>query len=106
MVLMVLVLWDFKQALEQLIPLTRITVQCGKAHLMSGKTHQKLEFLKPLMIFSAMQKSGMLTITPAMGGKHVVNCPFFESNHNIRTYEQNIALSSALFPYFYLTVKV
>jgi len=27
-----------------------------------------------------MQKSGMLTITPAMGGKHVVNCPFFDQS--------------------------
>lgn len=27
---------------------------------------------------AAMQQAGMITITPAMGGKHVVNCPFFE----------------------------
>jgi hypothetical protein len=28
----------------------------------------------------AMQKSGMITITPAMEGKHVVNCPFFDQS--------------------------
>src|SRR6266508_6343993 len=28
----------------------------------------------------AMKKSDMITITPAMGGKHVVNCPFFDQS--------------------------
>ncbi len=28
----------------------------------------------------AMQKAGMITITPAMEGKHVVNCPFFDQS--------------------------
>ena len=28
----------------------------------------------------AMQKSGMITITPALEGKHVVNCPFFDQS--------------------------
>jgi hypothetical protein len=25
-----------------------------------------------------MQASGLITVVPAMGGKHIVNCPFFE----------------------------
>jgi len=27
---------------------------------------------------AAMQQAGMITVTPAMGGMHVVNCPFFD----------------------------
>jgi hypothetical protein len=27
---------------------------------------------------AAMQQAGLITVVPAMGGKHVVNCPFFE----------------------------
>jgi hypothetical protein len=34
--------------------------------------------LETLDDIAAMQQAGMITITPAMGGKHVVNCPFFE----------------------------
>jgi len=25
-----------------------------------------------------MQQAGLITVTPAMGGMHVVNCPFFD----------------------------
>lgn len=32
----------------------------------------------------SMQKAGMLTITPAMEGKHVVNCPFFDQSTVIK----------------------
>jgi hypothetical protein len=34
--------------------------------------------LETLDDIAAMQQAGMITITPAMDGKHVVNCPFFE----------------------------
>jgi hypothetical protein len=34
--------------------------------------------LETLDDITAMQQAGMLTVMPAMGGKHVVNCPFFE----------------------------
>lgn len=33
--------------------------------------------LETLADISAMQQDGMITTTPAMGGMHVVNCPFF-----------------------------
>ena len=29
---------------------------------------------------TAMKQAGMITVTPAMGGKHVVNCPFFNAS--------------------------
>jgi hypothetical protein len=34
--------------------------------------------LETLDDIAAMQQAGLITITPAMDGKHVVNCPFFE----------------------------
>ena len=42
------------------------------------KDPSKAKVLETVDDILAMQKSGMLTITPAMGGKHVVNCPFFD----------------------------
>jgi hypothetical protein len=29
---------------------------------------------------AAMQQAGLITVTPAMGGMHVVNCPFFDAD--------------------------
>jgi len=40
----------------------------------------KARILETLDDIIAMQKSGIITITPAMGGKHVVNCPFFDQS--------------------------
>ncbi len=42
------------------------------------KDPSKARILETVDDILAMQKSGMLTITAAMGGKHVVNCPFFD----------------------------
>ena len=28
---------------------------------------------------AAMQQAGLITVTPAMNGMHVVNCPFFDA---------------------------
>ncbi len=42
------------------------------------KDPSKARILETVDDILAMQKSGLLTITPAMGGKHVVNCPFFD----------------------------
>jgi len=44
------------------------------------KDQSKAKILETVDDILAMQKSGMLTITPAMGGKHVVNCPFFDQS--------------------------
>ena len=44
------------------------------------KDPSKATILQNLDDVVAMQKSGMITITPAMGGKHVVNCPFFDQS--------------------------
>lgn len=58
------------------------------------KDPSKARILENLDDVVAMQKSGMITITPAMGGKHVVNCPFFDQStiveHMSKTY--NIVL--------------
>ena len=34
--------------------------------------------IKTVNDVAAMQQAGMITVTPAMGGMHVVNCPFFD----------------------------
>ncbi len=44
------------------------------------KDPSKARILENLDDVVAMQKSDMITITPAMGGKHVVNCPFFDES--------------------------
>jgi hypothetical protein len=38
----------------------------------------------------SMQKAGMITITPAMEGKHVVNCPFFDQSTAIKHMSKSI----------------
>jgi hypothetical protein len=42
------------------------------------KDPSKAKILETVGDIVTMQKSGMITISPAMGGKHVVNCPFFD----------------------------
>ena len=49
-----------------------------KISFMSWKDPSKAQILESLDDIAAMQQAGMLTVTPAMGGKHVVNCPFFD----------------------------
>lgn len=44
------------------------------------KDPSKARILETVDDILATQKSGMLTITPAMNGKHVVNCPFFDQS--------------------------
>ena len=44
------------------------------------KDPSKARILGTIDDIAAMKKSGMITITPAMGGKHVVNCPFFDQS--------------------------
>ena len=44
------------------------------------KDPSKATVLETLDDVISMQKSGMLTIIPAMEGKHVVNCPFFDQS--------------------------
>ena len=46
-----------------------------KISFMSWKDPSKARILEALDDIAAMQQAGMLTVTPAMGGKHVVNCP-------------------------------
>jgi hypothetical protein len=44
------------------------------------KDPSKATILQTLDDVITMQKNGMITITPAMEGKHVVNCPFFDES--------------------------
>jgi hypothetical protein len=44
------------------------------------KDPSKARILETIDDVVAMQKSAMITITPAMAGKHVVNCPFFDQS--------------------------
>lgn len=44
------------------------------------KDPSKARILETVDDVIAMQKAGMITITPAMEGKHVVNCPFFDQS--------------------------
>jgi hypothetical protein len=45
---------------------------------MRWKDSSKARILETIEDITATAQGGMLKITPAMGGKHVVNCPFFE----------------------------
>ena len=49
-----------------------------KISFMEWKDPSKARILENIGDIAAMQQAGMLTVTPAMGGKHVVNCPFFD----------------------------
>lgn len=42
------------------------------------KDPSKARILENMHDVAAMQSAGLITVVPAMGGKHVVNCPFFE----------------------------
>ena len=42
------------------------------------KDLSKARILENMHDVAAMQAAGLITVVPAMGGKHVVNCPFFE----------------------------
>jgi hypothetical protein len=42
------------------------------------KDPSKARILENIHDVTAMQKAGLIIVVPAMGGKHVVNCPFFE----------------------------
>ena len=44
------------------------------------KDPSQARVLETLNDVVAMQKAGMITITPALEGKHVVNCPFFDQS--------------------------
>src|SRR5437867_6412735 len=44
------------------------------------KDPPKARILETVSDITAMQQAGMITVTPAMGGKHVVNCPFFDAS--------------------------
>jgi hypothetical protein len=51
-----------------------------KISLNEWKDPSKAKILETLDDVIAIQKSDMITITPAMDGKHVVNCPFFDQS--------------------------
>jgi hypothetical protein len=40
----------------------------------------KARILQTVSDIAAMQQAGLITISPAMEGKHVVNCPFFDAD--------------------------
>jgi hypothetical protein len=44
------------------------------------KDLSKARILENIHDVAAMQEAGLITVVPAMGGKHVVNCPFFEAS--------------------------
>lgn len=51
-----------------------------KISFIEWKDPSKAKILETVDDIIAMQKSGMITITPALNGKHVVNCPFFDQS--------------------------
>ncbi|MEP6576319.1 MAG: hypothetical protein ABJB85_07825 [Nitrososphaerota archaeon] len=51
-----------------------------KISFIEWKDPSKARILETVEDLVAMQKSGIITITPAMEGKHVVNCPFFDQS--------------------------
>ena len=65
-------------------PMWRIT-------FIEWKDPSKARILENMHDVAAMQAAGLITVVPAMGGKHVVNCPFFEPS---TVFEHQIKLSS------------
>jgi hypothetical protein len=51
-----------------------------KISFIEWKDPSKAKILETVDDIIAMQKSGAISITPAMDGKHVVNCPFFDQS--------------------------
>ena len=49
-----------------------------KISFIEWKDPSKARILENMHDVAAMQAAGLITVLPAMGGKHVVNCPFFE----------------------------
>jgi hypothetical protein len=49
-----------------------------KISFIEWKDPSQARILETVDDIAAMQQAGLITITPAMDGKHVVNCPFFE----------------------------
>ena len=49
-----------------------------KISFIEWKDPSKARILENMHDVAAMQAAGLITVVPAMGGKHVVNCPFFE----------------------------
>lgn len=43
------------------------------------KDPSQARLLETVSDVGATQQAGLITVTPAMGGKHVVNCPFFDA---------------------------
>jgi hypothetical protein len=54
------------------------------------KDASKARILETLDDIIAMQKAEMITITPAMEGKHVVNCPFFDQSTVIKHMNESL----------------
>ena len=55
------------------------------------KDPSQARILENMHDVAAMQAAGLITVVPAMGGKHVVNCPFFEPS---TVFEHQSKLSS------------
>jgi len=55
------------------------------------KDPSKARILENMHDIAAMQEAGLITVVPAMEGKHVVNCPFFEPS---TVFEHQSKLSS------------
>lgn len=55
------------------------------------KDPSKARILENMEDVAAMQEAGLITVVPAMDGKHVVNCPFFEPS---TVFEHQSKLSS------------
>ncbi|MBA3749414.1 MAG: hypothetical protein H0X03_00670 [Nitrosopumilus sp.] len=56
------------------------------------KDPSQAKLLENINDIASMQKAGLITVTPAMDGKHVVNCPFFDQETVLKHQNQNIGL--------------
>ena len=57
------------------------------------KDPSKASVLETVADIKAMSDAGLLTVTPAMEGKHVVNCPFFDQS-TVFEHENKVYYSS------------
>jgi hypothetical protein len=58
------------------------------------KDPSKARVLETVSDIAAILQAGLITVSPAMEGKHVVNCPFFDAdtifNHKSQQFGQRV----------------
>jgi hypothetical protein len=79
MALMAQVQWDSNQILEQQTLMTQKNSPMWRISFMEWKDPSQARVLENLNDINMMLQKGLITLMPAMEGRHIVNCPFFDA---------------------------